>query len=461
MAAGARVEQAGLIVVGGGAAGMVTAITAADHGHRVVLIERAKDLGGLAATWSECIAAAGTRFQRVADIADAPERLRADIDAVLPAHGEPVLADALVAQGASLVEWLADRCDVDVRLQSATAQGGHGVARLHSVGDQGGASLIAALARAASHHTHIRVRAATDIIRLVPTDDGGVAGVALRPDRRGSTIINAPVVLACGDYVADDELVAKHAPDLKDLPYLGPAGAKGDALRLAAPLGAAVRHGAAGHVEAFVAQPSHLAITADVLAHGAILVNQRGVRFTDESQATLSLALAVRAQPGKVGYLLFDERVASAVAAHDPFFARVVLPRTARRASSVGMLAKQLELPEATVRETLEGYEKQAAGSPDAFGRTHANAGGLAEPYYGVRVTGARRAMHGGLAVDAGARVLDGSGNAIAGLFAVGGAAASLSGPGVDRELGGIDALSALGLARLAALGLPTASDES
>ena len=123
--------------------------------------------------------------------------------------------------------------------------------------------------------------------------------------------------------------------------------------------------------------------------------------------------------------------------------------------------SKQLELPEATVRETLEGYEKQAAGIPDAFGRTHAHAGGLAEPYYGVRVTGARRAMHGGLAVDAGARVLDASGNAIAGLFAVGGTAASLSGPGVDRELWGIDALSALGLARLAALGLPTASDES
>ena len=196
MAAGARVEQAGLIVVGGGTAGMVAAIAAADRGHRVVLLERSKDLGGLAAISSECIAAAGTRFQRVADVVDAPDRLRADIDAVLPDHGDPTLADALAAQGASLVEWLADRCDVQVRLQSTTAQGGHGIARLHSVGDQGGASLIAALTRAAAHHTHIRVRTATDVDRLVPTDDGGVAGVALRPDRRGNTLINGPVVIA-------------------------------------------------------------------------------------------------------------------------------------------------------------------------------------------------------------------------------------------------------------------------
>jgi fumarate reductase flavoprotein subunit len=107
------------------------------------------------------------------------------------------------------------------------------------------------------------------------------------------------------------------------------------------------------------------------------------------------------------------------------------------------MLAKQLELPEATLRETIDGYTR-----------------GLAEPYYGVRVTGARRATRGGLAVDAGARVLDASGNAIAGLFAVGGAAAGLSVPNVGHEVEGIDALNALGLARLAALGLPTASDE-
>src|SRR5262245_14990619 len=106
MAGGARVEQAGLIVVGGGTAGMVAAIAAADPGHRVVLLERSKDLGGLAATSSECIAAAGTRFQRVADVVDAPERLRGDIEALLPDHGDPALAEALVAQGASLVEWL-------------------------------------------------------------------------------------------------------------------------------------------------------------------------------------------------------------------------------------------------------------------------------------------------------------------------------------------------------------------
>src|SRR5258706_8970744 len=276
-----RHEEAGLIVVGGSVAGLVAAISAADHGHRVVLVERSKDLGGLAATWSESIAAGGTRFQRVADVVDSAERLRADIEATTPDHGDPELASALVGQAANLVEWLADRCGAQVVLHSTTPSGGHSAARLHGVGEQGGASLVATLVRAASHHTHIKVRTASEVTRLIPTDDGGVAGVALRADRRGSTVIGGPVVLACGGFVGDDELVARHCPNAKDLPYMGPAGAKGDALALATPLGPALRHAATCAVTPFLAQPSHLAITRAVVDAGGMLVNQRGVRFGD------------------------------------------------------------------------------------------------------------------------------------------------------------------------------------
>jgi len=454
-----RHEDAGLIVVGGSVAGLIAAITAADHGHRVVLLERSKELGGLAATWSESIAAGGTRFQRVADVVDSAAGLRADIEATTPDHGDPDLVGALVGQGAALVEWLADRCGAQVMLHSTTPTGGHKAARLHAVGEQGGASLVMTLVRAASHHTHVKVRTGTEVTRLVPTDDGGVAGVALRADRRGSTLIRGPVVLACGGFVADDEQVSRHCPAVKDLPYLGAPGAKGDALNLAAPLGPALRHAASCSVTPFIAQPSYLALTRAVVDAGGMMVNQRGARFADETQASLPLALAVRAQPGRVGYLLFDERIATAVGALDPFFARVVLPRTSRRASSVGMLTKQLELPEAVVRETLDAYAAQCAAGTDAFGRS-LRGGGLAEPYYGVRVTGARRSARGGLAVDAQARVLDAAGNAIAGLHAVGGAACGIAGDDAERELAGVDALAALGLARLAALSLGSIADE-
>src|SRR5689334_3279747 len=121
MASGDRQEAANLIVVGASLAGMVAAVTAADHGHRVVLLERGKDLGGAAATESEAIAAAGTRFQRVADVDDAPERLLGEIGAVASGDLDADLARALVEHSPVLVEWLADRCGAQVSLQSKTA----------------------------------------------------------------------------------------------------------------------------------------------------------------------------------------------------------------------------------------------------------------------------------------------------------------------------------------------------
>ena len=141
MAPAERHEEGGLIVVGASLAGLVAAIAAADHGHRVALIERSKDLGGLAGTEAESIAAAGTRFQRVADVADSPERLLADVDATVRRHADPAVARALAAQGAALVEWLADRCGASIALQSTAPTGGHSVARLHTVGEHGGARI--------------------------------------------------------------------------------------------------------------------------------------------------------------------------------------------------------------------------------------------------------------------------------------------------------------------------------
>jgi len=441
MATATRTEDTGLVVVGASIAGLVAAITAADRGHRVVLVERTKDLGGLAASSAETIAAAATRFQRVADVVDTTKLFLTDATPGMHGDVPPAVAEAIIGQSASLVEWLADRCGAQVALQSAKTSGGHARPRLHSVGDQGGASLITVLARAASHHTHIRLRTATEVDRLVPSDDGGVVGVALKPDRRGATVLRGPVLLACGGFVGNDELVSEHCATAKALPYVAAAGAMGDAIRLTTPLGAGVRNMAACAVTPLLAQPSHLAVSRAILDRGAVLVNQRGARFTDEKQASLPLAIAVRGQLGRLAYLLFDERIAAELGADDPYFARVVLPRASRRAGAVGMLAKQLELD-------LPGLTATIVAS------------GLQEPFYGMRVTGARRVTLGGLAVDAQARVLDRMGNTISGLFAAGGAAAGLGYDEADGGLAGMDALAGLALARLAAQSLASVVED-
>src|SRR5881296_3379719 len=411
MSADPRQEPAGLIVVGASVGGLAAAVIAADRGCRTIVIERGKELGGGAAQDAEAIAAAGTRFQRDAGLEDGPERFAADILAASRHHVEQELALALAEQGAPLVEWLADRCGLGVGLMAAFTGAGHSVPRLHALGDQGGASLIAALARAASRHARVSVRTGIVAERLIRDDTGAVTGLAVRPERRGAgQTLAGPVLLACGGFAAADALVGEHCPAVGALPYFGWPGSTGEALRLGSDVGAQTRHLDGCLVTPFLAMPGAVAVTAPLVDLGAILVNQAGRRFADETAERLVLATAVRAQPGHVAYLLFGERIATAARAADPFFARIVLPRTGRRAM------------------TLEA------------------------PFHAIRVTGARWRTFGGLAVDRHARVLDGSGHPIPGLFATGGAAEGLGGDGTEGWLPGTDALAALALGRLAAL---------
>jgi fumarate reductase flavoprotein subunit len=163
-----------------------------------------------------------------------------------------------------------------------------------------------------------------------------------------------------------------------------------------------------------------------MLALGAVLVNQAGRRFARETADGPALAAEVRAQPGHMAYLVFDERIATR-AGSDPFVEHVVLPRSARRGATTGDLAKQFELD-------ADGLAESVA------------AAALAPPLRAIRVTGARLRTLGGVVVDARARVLDAADQPVLGLYAAGGVVDSF---GTTLDL---SALLALGLGRLAAL---------
>jgi fumarate reductase flavoprotein subunit len=445
-------EEVDLIVVGASVGGLAAALVAADRRCRAFVVERTKELGGGAGSDAELVAAAGSRFQRAAGLDDDPARLAADIEAATRHHVEPELAAALAAQGAPVVHWLADRCGASVELLRANQAQGHSVARLHALGEKGGASLVADLARAATRHSHVTVRTGAAVERLVRDEEGQVRGVAVRGDRRGATLaFGGRVLLACGGFVGDDALVGQHCPAVASLPFGGAAGGTGEALRLGLEAGAQVRRLGGCQVTPLLAMPGQMPATPILLALGAILVNQAGHRFADETAESLALATAVRAQPGRMAYLVFDERIAAAARAADPFFAKVVLQRTGRRGATLDLLAKQFELDAEGLRLTVDTFNGNQELGGDPFGREFFGET-LTEPFHAIRVTGSRWRTLGGLAVDASARVLDAEGRPIPGLYATGGAAAGLGGEGTEGCLAGTDALTALGLARLAAL---------
>jgi fumarate reductase flavoprotein subunit len=453
MVRGPGQDDADLVVVGASTAGLLGAVLAADRGCRVVVVERTKELGGGAGREADLIAAAGSRFQQAAGIDDRPERLADDIIRHSGDRIDQPLARALAEQSASLVAWLNDRFGTTVDLLAAQVLRGHSAARLHSPGER----LAADLARAATRHSHVTVRSGAFVERLVRNDAGVVQGVGLRAERRApSQTIGGRVLLACGGFAGDDDLIATHAPAVAQLPSPGAERAPGEGLRLGLAAGAGTRHIEACAVTPFLAIPGELVVEAPLVDLGAVLVNQAGQRFADETSPSLALATAVRAQPGRIAYLVFDERTAAEARAADLFFARVILPRAGRRGGTLENLAKQFEINLDGLRGTIEVLGP--TGGADRFGRTTR---AFEPPFHAIRVTGARWRTLGGLAVDATARVLDAAGNPIPGLYAAGGTAAALGGDSAEHTLPGTTALAALGLARLAALDVVATTAES
>ena len=101
--------------------------------------------------------------------------------------------------------------------------------------------------------------------------------------------------------------------------------------------------------------------------------------------------------------------------------------------------------------ETLQTIARLADESAtDTFGRRFDADEKLVPPYYAIRVTGALFHTQGGLIVDECAQVLSRSGEPLPNLFAGGGTARSVSGPGGWGYLPGMGLCTAVTLGRLA-----------
>jgi fumarate reductase flavoprotein subunit len=442
-------ETADLVVVGASAGGLAAALLAADQGARVIVAERAKVVGGSALHEPEHVAACGTRFQRAAGVDDSVDAMMADLVAETHHHVDEAFARTLIGESAGVVEWLADRCGVSVALVEQSQGRGHTKARLHAVGEQGGAGLIGALSQLTSHHQRIRTRLGVEAQALTTDAEGRVVGVDLARQRRSDPPgLDGTVVLACGGYAGADAVVQEHCPQVATLPALACESATGAGLALARAVGARTERLEAMAVTPLLSVPANLTVDPILIALGAVLVNQAGRRFVSEAADPLRVATAVRAQPGKLAYLLFDERTAREAGARNPFLAHVILPRTARRAGSVADLSRQLMLDEAGLTRTVDTLNANLELGGDPFGRELEHR--LEPPFHAIRVTGSRRRSLGGVAVDAGARVLREDGSAVPGLFALGGVVGGLARGEPADELLGLATLMALGTARLA-----------
>ena len=442
-------EEVDIGIAGAGGCGLAAAHAAADGKLKIAVWEKSDAPGGNTALSCGMIAAAGTAQQRAAGVFDVGEDFARDILKRNGGHSDAGLTRRLCEASASLLEWLGDRCGIPFELVPVVYDPGHSRLRLHAPVARSGRALVQALLRSLDRRG-ISLHPSTPVLQLWTDAAGAIVGVQVkRPRKTPSNVRCHKLILATGGFGASSAALAQHCPGTEGLRYTGHAGSSGEALVWGADVGAATRDLDAYNAHASIAVGSNLLIPWIVITAGALLVNQRGERFADETCGPAAMVPRVLAQPGQVGYEIFDGRISKAVAAADARFANEVLPRVVRRGDDIESLARQFQIDPPALAQTVAAYNAAVAAGNDLFGRT-ASGEPLGAPFYGIRVATALLETQGGLVIDPSARVLRADGAIIPNLYAGGGAAVGLSAPGGNGYLLGNGLLCALGWGKIA-----------
>jgi len=442
-----------VIVVGGGGTGLCAALAARDAGVDVLVIERDRQTLGTTAMSTGLIPACGSKAQREAGIEDSAELFAADIEAKTKGQVDHGVVRHLAEESARTVDWLIEQHAIELSLVGGFTYPGHSVRRMHGMPTRSGNELMGALT-AACETAGVDILTEATVDRLyIDQSDRILAVGAFRPDGSEDIIGCGALILACCGFAGNADMVSGLIPELEHATFHGHPGNKGHAVAWGQQLDAALADLSSYQGHAGLAAGYGIPILWPLIAEGGIQVNRAGQRFANEAAGYSEQAVEVLAQDGHVAWSVYDEARHKIMEQFDDY----------SQAKSAGCLIKADTLEElaektgvdaagliASVEETHQLVDSE---EKDRFGRSFAGKAKLAAPFYAVRVTGALFHTQGGLEVDETARVLRSDRKPFPNLFAGGGAARGISGPGADGYLAGNGLLTATTLGRIAGSG--------
>lgn len=439
-----------VLVIGGGACGLAAALAVRDGGEEVLVLEQDSQPRGSTYMSQGSICAAGTQEQRQHGVEDGPEQFYRDIVAKVDGRTDLGLAKAISQEAGPTLDWLTQRHDVVMRFDRSWRPAyGHTRARMHAPPRRCGEDLLNMLLGAAER-ADVNILTSARVTELYASDDGNIAGASIeRPDGERESVGCKALVLACCGFGANTEMIAQFIPEMRGAPYFGWEGNRGDAINWGIALGAAVGDMNAYQGLGLLAEQYGILVNPNILIEGGVQVNAAGRRFSHELRDVSGQAALVLAQPGGVAWVIFDERI-HGLCEDLPEYSQLLALGAVRTAESIDALAAQTQLPADGLALTLKEIARYAiAAGSDPFGRSF-DAHSPQAPYRAIRVTGALFHTQGGLQVDDSGRVRRVDGARLPNLFAGGGAARSISGPGASGYLPGAGLCMAVTLGRLA-----------
>jgi 3-oxosteroid 1-dehydrogenase len=330
-----------------------------------------------------------------------------------------------------------------------------------------GQALIGRL-RLALADAGVDVRLDSPVVELLTGDGGRVRGVVVEQDGRRTTIeATQAVILASGGFDHDPELRAKYLTGVNQDWSMGAPTNTGDAVRLAAEVGAALDlMDDAWWMPALELPKGRLfPLVSERSIPGSLIVNQNGRRFTNESAPYVNFIhdqLRLDAsEGGHVPAWFVMDHQARRRYQFAGLPAGQALPKswyaigTMHRASTIEELAGRVGIPADNLAATVQSFNAAArAGRDDDFRRGESAYDRyygdptlpnpcisplVRPPFYAAKLVPGDLGTKGGLVTDVHGRVRREDGSAIEGLYATGNASASVMGneyPGAGGTIG-------------------------
>ncbi len=457
--------EADVVIVGAGGAGMTAAITAADAGMNVIVLEREPAVGGnsvkstggmnaaktadqdenefgeeagvektlatAAESWAdnEAITALAATVQEQWDAYKADPQGYFDstelfaLDTMIGGKGlnDPELVNTLVNNSAEAIEWLRTQ---NIDLTNVAAFGGASVKRIHRPVDADGkvvsvgAYTVPLLEEACAARDNITLLLDTTAEAILTDDTGAACGIeATGKTGNKVTVAANAVVLTTGGFGANLDMVVQYKPELEGFMTTNAAGCQGQGILMAEALNAATVDMEQIQIHPTVQADTASLITEGLRGDGAILVNANGERFIDEVGTRDVVSAAEIAQPDSFSWLVVDQKMVDASSVIQGYIKRGLM----LSGETYEDLAGALEIPAdafAATMDTWNGYVAEK-NDPD-FGRTSFAEPLDTAPFYAVKVTAGIHHTMGGLKIDPETHVINTDGEIIPGLFAAG-----------------------------------------
>lgn len=295
-----------ILVIGGGGAGMISAINATQQGAQVVLLEKMDFLGGASGICAGGMLIEGSRLQKELGVTDdTPQKFMADMMVNGRNLNNRKILDVYAHRVGPTVDWLLDQgiqLNTDGGVQKRAEFNTPRLLLLKG-GCPGYAQTLRKLVKASGAEVLLGTRASNLIV-----EDGRVVGASAEGEGYKYTIHAKAVILATGGYGANREMLGGA---LKNTLYYGPVSSTGDGHKMAMEIGAGMQlmDYAKIYYNGLEVAPgtakSTLTGNARALSLGAIMVDKTGKRVVNE-KGTGRAIVTVQSKAGGELFLVMD-----------------------------------------------------------------------------------------------------------------------------------------------------------